>query len=110
LTEWTQDPNAPKLSPDEYRTVVNTIVSTSAESSKIAFDSLMKALPAKNVSGVRVAPPLPGATAGSASSSWQAASWKKHRTSEDDWWIYHYETLEWNKQLQNWHSYGGSSS
>ena len=95
LTVWTQDPNSPKLSPDEYRTVVNTIVTTSAESGKIAFDSLMKALPAKNVSGVRVALPLPGVTAGSESSSWQAASWKKHRTSEDEWWINHNETLEW---------------
>ena len=104
LTQWTQDPNAPKLSPDEYRTVVNTIVSTSAESNKIAIDSLMKALPAKKVSGVEVAPPLRGATAGSASSSWQAApasSWKRHRTSEEDWWIYDYETDEW-KLSEQW--------
>jgi hypothetical protein len=111
LTQWTQDPNAPKLSPDEYRTVVNTIVSTSAESNKIAIDSLMKALPAKKVSGVEVAPPLPGATAGSASSSWQGASWKRHRTSEDDWWIYDYVTCEWKlSEWSNWHGYSGSFS
>jgi hypothetical protein len=64
----------------------------------------MKALPAKKVSGVEVAPPLRGATAGSASSSWQAAlasSWKRHRTSEEDWWIYDYKTDEW-KLSEQW--------
>jgi hypothetical protein len=120
LTEWTQDPNAPELSHDEHRTVVNTIVSTSADSNKIALDSLKKALPPKKESGVEVAPTLRGATAGSASSAWEAAppsSWKRHRTSEEDWWMwqgyYHDdETDEWKLRDQwwHWHGYGGSSS
>jgi hypothetical protein len=130
LTEWTQDPNAPDLSRDEYRTVVNTIVSTSADSHKIALDSLKKALPPKKESGVEVAPPLPkcrGATAGSASSSSQSAppsswaqgwqeredrewEWKRHRTSEEELWLwqgYYYddETDEWKLRDQWWHEH-----
>jgi hypothetical protein len=99
---------------------VNTIVSTSADSNKIALDSLKKALPPKKESGVEVAPTLRGATAGSASSAWEAAppsSWKRHRTSEEDWWMwqgyYHDdETDEWKLRDQwwHWHGYGGSSS